>query len=328
MKSPVLSSFSSSRLVTFFFCVLITATIAVAQTIPGQPPPAIQPTKGSVLVFNYYASSTTIADSTGQLVVNDTTMSITNTSSTSTVNLHLFFVANGGSADMTMCLVPGLTQPMKASEIDPLNSGYLIVVATDLNGVPINFNNLTGQTALSINSGLTTGYPAQVIEALSGTPAVASGYNSTLNFDGVSYGKLPRAVGVNPVLKPGGMNQNFVVINRLAGNLNSQIGPLGSLDWLLTNNTNSRNSTANTLGGTQLQAILSDFSPPGLFTTLKGKQTGNLRVWTTNDLAVSGIFIRFRDVGGVKTLDGAGNLNTVTVTDSAKLTIPVFQIGC
>ena len=330
MKLHIFKSFSFVRLVTAFFCLILTATIAVAQTIPGQTPPATQPTKGSVLVFNYYASSTTIADSTGQLVVHDTTMNITNTSSAGTAFVHTFFIdgATGSNADIYYCIPSGITESIRASDYDPDNKGYLIAATTDSNGTPINFNNLTGQASLSLDSGTTATYPALAIEALTSVPALSNGFNATLNFDGVNYSKLPRAVGMNPALKPVGMNQNIVVINNLGRNLNSPTVPLGTLNWLLTNNTNSRNSTASTFGGTQLQAIVSESLVPGLFTLLKGKQTGNLRVWTTTDLGVSGIFIRFRDVGGVKTLDGAGNLTTVTVTDSAKLTIPVFQIGC
>ena len=328
MTSPLHCSLA--RFVAGLGCLLLTVTFAVAQTIPGQPPPPTQPTKGSVLIFNYYASRLPLADN-AQLVVNDTVMNITNTSPTASTALHLFFFDgnSGSSADAIVCLAPGQTVPFNASDWDPDNRGYFMALALDSNGVPTNFNNLTGQAILTLNTGATVGYPAQAIEALVSNPAVISGsFSATLNFNGVNYSKLPRAVGLNPVLRPAGLNQTVAIINHLGGNLFTSPVPLGTLNWLFTNNSTRSNTSYTTSGGNQFRGTIADTLFPGLSTKLKGSQTATMRTWTTNDLAISGIFVRFREVKKAAILDGFGNLDVITVTDSSSLVVPVFTPSC
>jgi hypothetical protein len=77
---------------------------------------------GSVLIFPYYNSTV------GGAV--DTRMTITNTSTTDFVYIHLFLLDSSCSqADMFMCLTPFGQFSLRASELDPTIKGYMIAAA-------------------------------------------------------------------------------------------------------------------------------------------------------------------------------------------------------
>lgn len=69
-------------------------------------------------------------------------LSITNTNPSRTAYVHLFFV-DGSScsvADSYLCLTPNQTAGIMASDVDPGTAGYVVAIATDSGGCPINFN--------------------------------------------------------------------------------------------------------------------------------------------------------------------------------------------
>src|SRR5258705_646476 len=111
---------------------------------PGLTYPPASPVSdqkaGSVLMYNVYTSSISAPNS------QNTRVNITNTSSTSVANVHIFFldVATCSIADSFICLTPNQTASFLASDVDPGTTGYILAVATNDAGCPVNFNFLIG----------------------------------------------------------------------------------------------------------------------------------------------------------------------------------------
>ena len=92
---------------------------------------------GSVLVFPYYNSK--VAEN------KDTRVTLSNTGSEPT-NVHVFFIdgASCNQADQFVCLTPNASLSINTSEYDPETTGWLLAVAVDANGNPVQNNSLTG----------------------------------------------------------------------------------------------------------------------------------------------------------------------------------------
>ena len=60
------------------------------------------------------------------------------------VNVHLFFVdgTSCGVADAFVCLTANQTATFLMSDIDPGTTGFIVAVAVDQQGCPVNFNQL------------------------------------------------------------------------------------------------------------------------------------------------------------------------------------------
>ena len=105
---------------------LLLALAALAGTafaqLPGDPAPGgIPPTKGSVLIYNLYASNAL------NPALENTTIELTNNHPTAATIAHLFFI-DGSScvpADWFVCLAPGATFSFFASDVDPGVKGYI-----------------------------------------------------------------------------------------------------------------------------------------------------------------------------------------------------------
>src|SRR5437016_4431166 len=117
------------------------AAIVLAQAPNvGAPYPATSEVSdqkaGSILIYNFYTSSSSNANLT------NTRINITNTNSTMSIAVHLFFVdgTTCSPADAFMCLTPNGTATFVTSDIDPDVTGYIIAVASSsTTGCPINF---------------------------------------------------------------------------------------------------------------------------------------------------------------------------------------------
>jgi hypothetical protein len=135
------------------FALVVMAASASAQGLAYPQTSAVSDQKaGSVLFYNFYTSD---AANPG---ARNTRINITNTSTTSTAVVHLFFVQNTDctSADNFICLTANQTASFLTSDVDPNTTGFLVAVASDQNGCPAPFNFLIGdeyvKTILIINT--------------------------------------------------------------------------------------------------------------------------------------------------------------------------------
>src|SRR6266852_3570583 len=116
------TSHTSRRALLALFALVMLSSAALAQVVPqgpGIPFPATSEISdqkaGSVLIYNVYTSSVANANA------ENTRLNLTNTSSTSSAFVHLFFV-DGTScsvADAFVCLTPNQTTSILSAEVDP-----------------------------------------------------------------------------------------------------------------------------------------------------------------------------------------------------------------
>jgi hypothetical protein len=173
---------------------------------------------GSVLIYSIYTSLASTAN------IQNTRLSLTNTSTTSVATVHLFFVSRDDcqASDAFVCLTPNQTVGFLASDLDPGTTGYVIAVAVDSQtGCPVQFNNLIGDEFVKFASGHQANLGAEAIAALRGQPAVCDGAQprAALRFDGINYSMLPAAVALDSVPSRTDNNSTLWFLVRLDGNL-------------------------------------------------------------------------------------------------------------
>src|SRR5438105_448812 len=119
--------------------VSLRPAILTAQRAPADPIISDQRT-GSVLFYTLYSSNTT------DPISENTRINITNTNPSFSVTVHLTFVegATCTPADAMVCLTPSQTMSMTAYDFDPGTMGYIVAIAINSNGCPINYNWLIG----------------------------------------------------------------------------------------------------------------------------------------------------------------------------------------
>src|SRR5262245_56782707 len=123
------------------FALVVLAGSAFAQGSPYPQQSAVSDQKaGSILFYNYYTSD---AANPG---ARNTRINITNTRTTATAVVHLFFVQSTDctAADNFICLTANQTASFLTSDVDPNTSGFLVAVAADQNGCPAPLNFLIG----------------------------------------------------------------------------------------------------------------------------------------------------------------------------------------
>ncbi len=145
---------------------------------------------GSVLVFPYYTSTIGGASDTRLTISN-----ISNAASTvaNQTYVHLFLI-DGTScqpSDLFLCLTPNASFSFKASDYDPGNTGYVLAVAIDKQGVPLNNNVLIGNAFVTTPQ-FADNYGAESFAANSFAVATVSGNTATLYFDQVGYDAVPK----------------------------------------------------------------------------------------------------------------------------------------
>ncbi len=310
-----MTSFTRRALKAFFLLALVSLSSAIFAQVDNRP--------GSVLVFPYYTSN---ADASA-----DTQITIANPSAIQ-VDVHLYFIERTlcQQSDISISLTPNATVTIKMSEFDPLNSGYLIAVAQDLNG------NLTSSAAISGNAFVKA--PAGYISANAGE--VRGDYGATsfksviatapvdgileLKFDGASLEKMPRMFGAelqNPNLAPG---QTIIVAGMVGDVSTGDITGAGANGVGLLFNANEEvRSFSNFIKGTCHS--ISTFTttlprvtvPGGINAFINAGSVGIMKFPTAGGV---GILITPRNNAG---WSGIRTLSYLTTTN-AKLFVPAF----
>ncbi|MEY3283064.1 MAG: hypothetical protein RIR86_1077, partial [Acidobacteriota bacterium] len=299
-------------------------TVNAPSAGPGNPPifaglPNTQK-PASVLIFNLYTSSVSSNRE-------ETQISLTNTNPVNPTVVHLFFVdgTTCTTADQIVTLTQNQTASFNASDIDPGVTGYLIAVAIDETGCPKISNHLIGGAVVRFESDHRATLPAIGVAGISVAtpPCLADSTAATLAFNGIAYDELPRSLAIHTLPSPANGNSSMLIINRIGGDLTTGAARLGPLAGLLFDDSEVARSFTLAAGGCQLRGLLGNNFPrtvPRYTTVIPAGRTGWMKFWAVGDEAISGVMIN----EAVSGLSGGYNLQALTTTSSATLTIPVI----
>ncbi len=287
---------------------------------------------GSVLIYNLYTSNAVTPNT------HNTQISVTNVEPLRSISIHMFFV-DGSScnvADRFTCLTPNQTATFYATDMDPGVTGYIFLVATDLQtGCPFNFNFLIGEALIKFADGHAANLAAEGVAALAGgLPACDSlSLTATLTFDGFSYARLGAVLAASSIPSAAEGNRSLLVINRLGGNLQTGPGTVGNLFGLLYDDGEAPHSFGIASNSCQFRAILSNALPrtsPQFEVVIPAGHVGWLKLWREPEGALSGALINqksFVDISGAA-FDQGHNLHKLRLHPSVSTTIPVFPPSC
>ena len=283
---------------------------------------------GSVLIYNIYTSSTDTAKQ-------NTRLNLTNLHSTLSANVHLFFVAEGcGVADSYICLTGNQTTSFLASDLDPGTTGYLVAVAVNSIGCPINFNYLVGDEYVKFATGHAANLGAMAFSAIAGgqTLCNANSVTATLNFDGVSYNRTPRTLALDNIGSRADGNDTLLILNRIGGNLGTGAASLGTLFGIFYDDAENALSYSIT-GGCQFRSSINNVTPritPRFETFVPAGRTGWTRIYSQSDIGMTGSAINFNPnaVSSAGAFNQGHNLHVLTLSSAASYVIPVFPPSC
>jgi hypothetical protein len=302
---------------------------------PGNPMPArseaSDQSAGSVLIYNVYTSSASTPNT------QNTRVSLTNTHPTLSSTVHLFFVdgASCSVADSYVCLTANQTTSFLMSDLDPGTTGYIVAVATNSLGCPINFNYLIGDEYVKFSSGHEANLGAQAYSAIPGGLAACNqnAVTATLNFDGVSYDRAARTLALSSVGSRADGNDTMLVLNRIGGNLGIGAASLGTLFGILYDDSENALSF-NVTGGCQLRSSLTNNFPrttPRFEQFVPAGRTGWLRIYRLDaDIGISGSALNFNSsaTSSAGAFNQGHNLHALTLSGAASYVIPVFPPAC
>ncbi len=288
--------------------------------------------EGSILFYPIYTSDATNPNAQNSRI------SITNTSQTEKVTIHLFGVdgASCGILDSFICLTPNQTSSFLASDYDPGNTGYMVAVAVEDNtGLPRAFNELIGDSYVKFSSGHQANLPAESIAASMMFPAGidTTATIATLRFDGMNYNRLPRILAADSIGSPADGNSTMMIIDRIGGNMATSGATIGNLTGLLFDDTEVSFSFTANLALCQYRTILSNTFPrtPSTFTrVLPAGRTGWMKFWTFEDRALFGATINFNPNTSASSgaFNQGHNLHHLTLTPTTTIVIPVYIPAC
>lgn len=285
---------------------------------------------GSILIYNVFTSGATSGNS------QNTRINITNTHMALPSYVHLFFIAeNCGVADSFICLTPNQTASFLANDLDPGTTGYIVAVATNNIGCPINFNYLIGDEYVKFTTGHAANLAAQAFSALPGglPPCDGNTVITSLNFDGVSYNRAPATLALDNIGSRADGNDTLLILNRIGGNLGLGTSTLGTLFGLLYND--AENAVSFSVNGScQLRSSLSNNFPrttPRFDSFIPAGRTGWLKIYEqTGGLGITGAAINFNSnaTASAGAFNQGHNLHVLTLTNGMSYILPVFPPNC
>jgi hypothetical protein len=320
----------TSHKFTRLFFALAALIVLAASALAGNPPAIIgvsDQKAGSLLVFPYYTS----------LGTSDTRLTISNTGNES-ANIHMFFIgADCNQADQYICLTANASASFLASEYDPSNSGYLLAVAVDDRGRPVQNNVLIGNTFL--NDGNYVGnYGAEAFWSGRSPAKIADDkMSATLMFDdgNKGYDFLPTQ-HVAEIQSPNDSVGQRIIVAGLDGNLitNSGLSTASAQAGIgvAYNDGEKPGSYSNPFGGACLKSFIIDAKTPrvpgGLGSQaginnnalIPAGRTGTLK-WNTG----GSVGLILTPKTGANKWSGIRTLHKTAVRTNGSLVIPVFD---
>ena len=326
--------------VTLSLLALVLLTAAALAQDPGIAIPATSEASdqkaGSLLYYNAYASDAT------NPATSDTRINITNTNSFSAIAVHLFFVnsANCQVADSYICLTENQTASFLTSDLDPGTTGYIVALATTVDGIPVRFNFLIGDEYVKFSTGHSANLGAVAFSKLNDTNLFSSdGTLAGLQLDGGpnpanpagqgSYNRAPRVVAVDNIPSRADGNDTLLILNRVGGDLTTSAATLGPLFGILYDDAETPLSFT-TSGGCQLRQSINNSFPrttPRVETHIPSGRSGWMRISSTSaSVAILGSVIN-RGTGDAS-FSGGHNLHHLSLVPFTQLVIPVFPSNC
>lgn len=147
---------------------------------------------GSLLFFHKYTSSTQAPSNV------NTVITLTNTHPTAGIALRLSWI-HGCVVDTTYLTLSGnQTRTLLASNENPNQTGYLMVLAVGSNGVPLQFNWLLGSASYRDARGFEVNYNALGVAKRTSGPVRVVGTNlAEVLFNNTEYDRLPKQIAVD-----------------------------------------------------------------------------------------------------------------------------------
>lgn len=216
----------TSHKLTHFVLVVIAlfGALIPASAQTSFPSPGVSDQQaGWMLVYPYYHSRSSNQKE-------DTFVTITNASSTTTVAVHVYFMdgKSCSQADMFLCLTPNASQAFRASEMDPDNTGYIIAYVVAQGG-PLAGCPATTSTVLIGNAFVNL--PADGIQGAYGAEAFGSAGASCVILDPNTAQltfNAPNRFAVE-IQSPLTIPNQRVVLAGLTGDLNGTLGGTGQV---------------------------------------------------------------------------------------------------
>ncbi len=312
-------------------CVTVTCPALGPGQIPNAQSPVSDQRAGSVLIYNLYTSSASSPNA------QNTRISLTNIHGALGARVHLFFVdgSNCSVADSYVCLTANQTTSFLAADLDPGTTGYIVAVAVDDKGCPVNFNYLIGDEYVKLESGHAANLGAEAFTAIAGGLPRCDD-NSTqaeLKFDGVSYSHAPRVLALSNIASRVDGNDTLLVLNRIGGNLATGAATLTDVFGIFYDD--SENGVSFTFNPRTCQfrsSITSSFPriTPRFESFVPSGRSGWLKLYSTSDQAILGAAINFNGNAGSSSgaFNQGHNLHKLTLTTGAVYTIPIFPPSC
>ena len=298
---------------------------------PGNPfPPSSEMSDqkaGSVLLYNVYTSGATSGNT------QNTRINLTNINPQRGSFVHLFFVAEGCSiADSYICLTANQTASFLASDLDPGTTGYLVAVAVNAIGCPTNFNYLIGDEYVKFTSGHAANLGAEAFANLQTPACDGNSVTASLDFNGVSYNRVPRVLALDNVGSRADGNDTLVVINRIGGNLGIGASTLGTLFGVFYDDAENALSFS-VSGSCQLRNSISNNFPriaPRFETFVPAGRTGWAKVFSQSDIGITGAAINFNPnaASAAGAFNQGHNLHVLTLSATNSYVMPIFPPSC
>jgi len=315
------------------FALVVLAASAFAQGAAYPQTSAVSDQKaGSVLFYNYYTSD---AANPG---ARNTRINITNTSTTATAIVHLFFVQSTDctAADNFICLTANQTASFLTSDVDPNTSGFIVAVATDQNGCPAPFNFLIGDEYVKTathQANLGAEAFAAVFSGRTCPPADQS--SAVLFFDNVEsigsahYNQAPRVLALDNFASPADGNNTILIVNTVGGDLGGTVPSIGQVFMIVYDDAENPGSATLALNNCQRVVNVNNAgirTAPPISSLIPSGRSGWLKFYATNPArGILGAAINANPDTG---FNGGHNLHKLTLVPTTTLTIPVFGPAC
>jgi len=331
---------TSRRLIYGFLamCTLMVISQTVLAADPGLPYPVNSEVSdqkaGSILFYNTYTSS---ASAPSQ---ENTRINITNTSTTDGALVHLFFVEGTtcSIADTFICFTQNQTASFTTADADPGTRGYILVIAVDLDGIPVQFNFLVGDEYVKYSSGHAANLGAEALAKITRDRAGSPDDDLTeIIFNGQlrpeSYNRVALVLADDSIPSRLDGNDTKLIVNRVGGSLVTSASTLGTLFAVVYDDAENTFSTSFS-GPCHLELSLGANNLPrvvgGWNALIPAGHTGWMKFWKAGSdpfgNGILGAAINFNHAAAG--FNGGHNLHKLTLTEAAGYIVPVFPPSC